>query len=407
MKDFFMHNSIRLVLVTTFFFTFFTSYASDFLHKQQTLLKHAYQAIDKGDNTQLLFLLQNNPTIVSNKDTSSLLVNHAIQKNSHQCLELLLDHIDTSATDIEGNTILHMAIKQGFVEITNIVLTKCPHLLEITNIAGEKPNDVGNSLLRIKILASINKKTHFPREIEALFKDSEGNTILHWSVREGTLKTTQLLAQTYPHLLEVKNNNGEKPFTLATGTFLSHDQIIALIDAGARCSVTDRGDKYNDFDIICGVVEANNEDLLITYEQELYNKPVDNLMLLHLPTFLGKLLLHNCFNPQELHKIIILNRNPLTRQEKVTIFAKAIALVRKPKIFNNNQWHFVDLLTPLKMFLQNSQEFKLVKEHAQNITFKNKLLDQALVLYEINHAFKKLFSFSCARTITDTVIVSK
>lgn len=402
-----MHTSIRLVLVTTFFFTCFTSYASDFLHKQQTLLKHAYQAIDKGHNTQLRSLLQNNPTILNNKDTGSLLVRRAIEQHSLRCLELLLDHVDTSATDSEGNTILHIAIKNNFIEITKLVLKKCPHLLEVTNTMGVKPLTLAleTSLWRLHILALIRAGAHFPFDIETLFQDSEGNTILHWSVREGSCKTTQLITQTYPHLLEVKNNQGQKPLTLATGTFLNPNQVIALIDAGAKCSVTDRGLEWACIDDVSNIIEANNEDPLEIDERNFFNEPIDALMLSYLPGHLGKLLLHNCFTPQELDKITIINEKPLTRQQKVDYFAQSIALIRKPKIFNNNQWHLVDLLTPLKAFLQNSQEFERVKQHAQALKFKNKLLAQTLILYEIDKAFKKLFPFSCTKTITDTVVI--
>ncbi|XP_062584569.1 putative ankyrin repeat protein RF_0381 [Saccostrea cucullata] len=120
-------------------------------------------------------------------------------------LNFLLDNnFDVKTKRIDGKTVLHLCCMNGELEMCKYLVNAYPHLLDVNDNNGENAlHDAawgGNiDLLNLLLKKGFDVKT----------KRNDGKTVLHQCCINGELEMCKYLVNTHPHLLDVKDNNGD------------------------------------------------------------------------------------------------------------------------------------------------------------------------------------------------------
>ena len=123
---------------------------------------------------------------------------------------LVLVAVDVHAQNAEGKTPLHVALQNGEEEIAQFLIKEVIVSHSIQDIDGATPLH----------LAAVYPNKYFLQQIlmvggDPCNVDHEGDSPLHWAVREGLADHLQLLVSHSPKAVHVQNLDGESPVDLA------------------------------------------------------------------------------------------------------------------------------------------------------------------------------------------------
>ncbi len=228
-------------------------------HEAGKLLTILYQAIENGNNTIMQILLDYQPDIINNKDsTKSTPLHYAASRSKFlPMVELLNRKADVNAKDRDERTPLHLAIEQG--AFSDIISTLCIHEADV-NAKDEfektplhyamlyraYPEDVSTLC---KHNADVNAKNtdgktplHYagmnPKAIEILLnynaninaQDYVGNTPLHIAVTEKNLDSIKTLLAKGANI-NVENEDGKTALDMAKDQLDIDHEITKILEA--------------------------------------------------------------------------------------------------------------------------------------------------------------------------------
>lgn len=174
------------------------------IHDEDNSGKSSYaRAIDLGiDAIKILITSQNSNT--SDGSGRSPLHTAIIKNASTEIVEYLLAcNAQVNMRDKDGNTPLHIAVRQNQKEIGEMLLTHDADIF-VANITGESPLSISYVLREGRPDWLINERT-------VHFVDTNGNTPLHLAAEWGASNMIQFLLHRGAHV-NAKNENGETPF---------------------------------------------------------------------------------------------------------------------------------------------------------------------------------------------------
>ncbi|XP_028790333.1 ankyrin repeat-containing protein At5g02620-like [Neltuma alba] len=132
-----------------------------------------------------------------------------------------------------GNTMLHLAAKNGSVDVLQLIVNHFPQLIIRTNITGDTALHFAARIEKVIeltriILNSYAAQFHNNEEKNLLrIKNEFGNTALHEAVRTHDLEIARLIFEADKDVANYLNNEGKSPLYLAVET--KQDGTIDLL----------------------------------------------------------------------------------------------------------------------------------------------------------------------------------
>ncbi|XP_062594182.1 uncharacterized protein LOC134255675 [Saccostrea cucullata] len=151
------------------------------------------------------FLVNTYPHLLDVKDINGRNALHcAAWGGNIELFKLLLEKgfdIETKRND--GKTVLHLCCMKGKLDMCNYLVNSYPHLLNVKDNNGENALHAAAWGGNIELLNFL-----LVRGFDIENETNDGKTVLHRCCKNGKLEMCNFLVKTYPHLLDVKDNNG-------------------------------------------------------------------------------------------------------------------------------------------------------------------------------------------------------
>ncbi|XP_062595975.1 serine/threonine-protein phosphatase 6 regulatory ankyrin repeat subunit C-like [Saccostrea cucullata] len=164
-----------------------------------------HQCCMNGKLQMCKYLVNTYPHLLDVKDNNGENALHdAAWGGNIDLLNFLLEKgFDVKTKTNDGKTVLHQCCMNGELEMCKYLVNTYPHLLDV------KDNNGGNALHDAAWAGNIDLLNFLlEKGLDVKTKRNDGKTVLHLCCMTGKLDMCRYLVNTYPHLLDVKDNNG-------------------------------------------------------------------------------------------------------------------------------------------------------------------------------------------------------
>eukprot|EP00009_Paramoeba_aestuarina_P002251 CAMPEP_0201520010 /NCGR_PEP_ID=MMETSP0161_2-20130828/10417_1 /ASSEMBLY_ACC=CAM_ASM_000251 /TAXON_ID=180227 /ORGANISM="Neoparamoeba aestuarina, Strain SoJaBio B1-5/56/2" /LENGTH=211 /DNA_ID=CAMNT_0047918233 /DNA_START=466 /DNA_END=1101 /DNA_ORIENTATION=+ len=148
------------------------------------------------------------------------------------CVESIAVVLEAGANincvNVEGKNGLHLAVASGMVDSVKYLLNVQGFLAHNGDCEGATPVHYASVASPAMVQAFVDVGVSF------LVQDFDGDTPLHWSIRESLIENVELMYGTNHALKEVSNSEGETPFQLA---LLYEEEEICHIFGGKSAAM--------------------------------------------------------------------------------------------------------------------------------------------------------------------------
>lgn len=153
------------------------------------------------------------------KDGNTVLI-HAIKNCPILVPRILQNGADINTKASNGDTPIHIAIREQNAEITDLLLKSGADIKE-KNEYGDTPLHIASRLNSITIAKLLYSGTEYVNE-----KNNNGDTAIYGAIANNQIEMVELLLQWRAYLyLDTQNNNGDTPLHLAA----KHPSILKLL----------------------------------------------------------------------------------------------------------------------------------------------------------------------------------
>lgn len=185
------------------------------------------EPIVRERDNKLLIVLASSPTQTAAELKSP-------QKDAITIEKLLDLGADINATDENGNTALHIAVKYSQTETVKLLLKRGANF-EAVNGAGVTPLQMAaftpNSSIIFQLLLENGASLYAV--------DRDGNTVLHTAAASDNISVIEKIAAENPSFYKIKNRSGNTPLHVAA--YFDHERTInRLLDLGADPNIKNK-----------------------------------------------------------------------------------------------------------------------------------------------------------------------
>ncbi|XP_062587639.1 serine/threonine-protein phosphatase 6 regulatory ankyrin repeat subunit B-like [Saccostrea cucullata] len=152
------------------------------------------------------YLLNNYPHLLDVRDKNGMYaLNDAARVGNIDFIKFMLEKVfEIKSKRNDGKTVLHLLSKKGQLDMCKFLVNTLPHLLDVKDNNGETALHAAACGGNIDLLKFLMEKGF---NIES--KRNDGKTVLHRCCVNRKIDMCKYLVNTYPHLLDVKDNNAE------------------------------------------------------------------------------------------------------------------------------------------------------------------------------------------------------
>ncbi len=137
--------------------------------------------------------------------------------------------VDLQHKDFYENTVLHLAVEGGSLDIVEMLLRKMPELLHVQGFNGRTPLQTA-VFYGMKEIVDFLLNASF--EMDLQHKDFDGNTALHLAIEKGRLDIVEMLLGKMPELLDILGYHGRTP--LQTAVFYGQKKIVHFLSTPSK-----------------------------------------------------------------------------------------------------------------------------------------------------------------------------
>ena len=220
-----------------------------------------YKACKRWGQELVKYLVENYPELLTIRDEegqSPFLVT-GVSGSVELVKYLISKQCDVLDKDSDGWTVLHKACKYGKLELVKYLVENYPELLTIRDKEGQSSFLVAGQSGSVELVEYLISKG-----CDALDKDNNGLTVLHYACQKGNTEVVQYLVENSGELLTMRHEDGQSPFLVA-GFSGSVELVKYLISRG--CDVMD---KDNDGWTVLHYACQEGEQELVQYLVENY-----------------------------------------------------------------------------------------------------------------------------------------
>ena len=211
---------------------------------------------------------------------------------NYEAAKLLIDHgANVNTKDLKNNSPIHNAVKRNAIDIVKLMIVNGADIKDKNDEGGDKNDKIGCETLLALAIHSRHieiAKVLIENGANVSFKDSMGNSPIHYAVESNDIDIVKLLLKEGASIHE-KNDEGKTPIHLAISeiTHVTHIDIVEVLIANGADVNTMR----NGYALIHKAVQNSNlavTKLLIENFVDINIKTYpDRLSPLHLAIVLG------------------------------------------------------------------------------------------------------------------------
>ena len=143
----------------------------------------------------------------------------------------LINSVNANIKNSNGDSLLHVAVEKGTVELLQYLLEQCTGITSIKNNQGNTPLHLACRYMRpTSVLKLLEIRSE---DITALNKD--GLAPIHLAVKHGNSLAVEYLLSTYKGVLSVKTSRGKLPIQLFFQICIENNQPLVCYIYGIEC----------------------------------------------------------------------------------------------------------------------------------------------------------------------------